>query len=113
MEENEALESNNNLKCNIDFNLYQKLTYLGIIPQEERSYNVGSSNYSKHVIQPWSIWLDYPELTSFDHDIVKRVLRTKQGESRVQDYDKIIHICKERIRQLNYENRNNKSNIVD
>lgn len=82
--------------------LYNKLKYLGIIPDDTRSYNVGESNYSKHIIQPWSIWLDYPELTSFDHDIVKRVLRTKTGENRETDYLKIIHICKERIRQLDY-----------
>ena len=82
--------------------LYNKLKYLGIIPDDTRSYNVGESNYSKHIIQPWSIWLDYPELTSFDHDIIKRVLRTKTGESRDIDYNKIIHICKERIRQLSY-----------
>ena len=82
--------------------LYNKLKYLGIIPDDTRSYNIGESNYSEHVIQPWSIWLDYPELTSFDHDIIKRVLRTKAGESRDIDYNKIIHICKERIRQLSY-----------
>ena len=80
--------------------LYDKLKYLGIITNDIRSYNVGNSNYSDHVIQPWSIWLDYPELTSFDHDIIKRVLRNKIGENRETDYLKIIHICKERIRQL-------------
>ena len=93
------------------------LTYLGILedPNNEyylenpRYYNVGSSNYSAHIIQPWSIWLDYPELTSWDHDILKRILRTKktpgmtESESRIEDYRKIIHICKERIRQLSYE----------
>lgn len=81
--------------------LYDKLKYLGIIPNDTRSYNVGESNYSKHIIQPWSIWLDYPELTSFDHDIIKRVLRIKTGENRETDYLKIIHICRERLRQLN------------
>ena len=80
--------------------LYDQLKYLGIISNDIRSYNVGESNYSKHVIQPSSIWLDYPELTSFDHDIIKRVLRTKTGENRETDYLKIIHICRERIRQL-------------
>lgn len=82
--------------------LYNKLKYLGIVTSDVRSYNVGSSNYSDHIIQPWSIWLDYPELTSFDHDIIKRVLRTKAGESRDIDYRKIIHICEERLRQLSY-----------
>lgn len=84
--------------------LYDKLKYLGIIPDNTRSYNVGESNYSKHIIQPWSIWLDYSELTSFDHDIIKRVLRTKEGEDRYMEYLKIIHICKERLRQLGYNN---------
>ena len=95
----------------IDWNLYQKLKKLGIIPTEERSFNIGKSDYSRHIIQPWSIWIDY-DLNAFDADIVKRVLRTKEGESRAQDYEKIIHICEERIRQLN-EDRNTKSNILD
>ena len=57
----------------------------------------------QHVIQPWSIWIDW-NLNPWDADIVKRVLRTKQGESRLLDYEKIIHICEERIRQINCEN---------
>lgn len=90
-------------KVQIDWNLYQKLKYLGIIPSEERTYNIGNSDYYKHIIQPWSIWLDW-ELNPWDADIVKRVLRTKQGDSRITDYEKIIHICKERVRQLKNEN---------
>lgn len=109
-------ELKTNPKVQIDWDLYQKLRRLGIIITEEddiRKYNIGNSNYSKHLIQPWSIWLDYPELTSWDHDIIKRILRTKKGESRSLDYEKIIHICEERIRQLKYENSDNKSNIVE
>ena len=87
--------------------LYNKLSYLGIInPEDEvdiRSFNIGKSDYSTHLIQPWTIWLSYPNLTSWDHDIIKRVLRTKEGESRKMDYEKIIHDCNERIRQLKYE----------
>lgn len=79
--------------------LYDRLDELGIIPNEVRSGNVGKSDYSKHIIQPWAIWQDY-NLNPWDADIVKRVLRTKEGDSRVMDYQKIIHICKERIRQL-------------
>lgn len=67
-----------------------------------RDYNVGKSDYSKHKIQPWDIWLEYG-LNPWDADIVKRVLRTKEGEDRKLDYEKIIHICKERIRQLEAE----------
>lgn len=95
----------------ISKDLFNTLCYLGIIPDETgvRQYNVGESNYSKSLIQPWTIWLAYPELTSWDHDIIKRVLRIKneptitENKSRIKDYQKIIHICKERIRQLNYE----------
>lgn len=92
-------------KCPLDFYtkipsvLYNKLNKLGLINSTVRSYNIGSSDYSKHIIQPWSIWLDY-SLDGFDADIIKRVLRTKEGESRITDYEKIIHICQEKIRQL-------------
>lgn len=64
-----------------------------------RSYNVGASDYAKHKIQPWDIWLEY-NLNPWDADIIKRVLREKEGEDRGMDYLKIIHICKERIRQI-------------
>ena len=64
-----------------------------------REKNAGASNYAKHLIQPWSIWIDYKP-NPFDADIIKRVLRTKKGEPRKLDYEKIIHVCQERIRQL-------------
>lgn len=67
-----------------------------------RDYNVGKSDYSKHKIQPWDVWLEYG-LNPWDADIVKRVLRTKEGEDRKLDYEKIIHVCEERIRQLETE----------
>mgnify|MGYP001579275925 FL=1 len=62
-----------------------------------RDYNIGHSDYSKRRIQPWDIWLEY-QLNPWDADIIKRVLRDK-GE-RCLDYEKIKHICDERIRQL-------------
>lgn len=70
-----------------------------------RDYNIGNSNYSHHLIQPWSIWQDY-DLNPWDADIIKRVLRTKhegnlnEQQTRKLDYEKIIHICQERLRQL-------------
>ena len=67
-----------------------------------RSYNVGKSNYSNFKIQPWDIWKEYG-LNPWDADIVKRVLRTKEGEDRRDDYLKIIHICQEMIRQIDEE----------
>lgn len=83
----------------INDELYERLNYLGIIPNDIRNNNVGSSNYSQHVIQPWSIWIDW-ELNPWDADIIKRVLRTKDNTPRREDYEKIIHICKERLRQI-------------
>lgn len=73
--------------------------------EDVRSYNVGNSDYSKHGIQPWDIWIEY-KLNPFDADIVKRVLRKKNEggmsyvEARIMDYKKIIHVANERIRQL-------------
>lgn len=67
-----------------------------------QSYNVGKSDYAKHKIQPWNIWEEY-NLNPWDADIIKRVLRTKEGEARTLDYEKIIHICKYRIAQLSKE----------
>lgn len=70
-----------------------------------RDMNVGKSDYSKHKTQPWDIWMEY-HLNPWDADIIKRVLRTKKEanltpqESRRLDYQKIIHVCLERIRQI-------------
>lgn len=69
-----------------------------------QSYNVGKSDYAKHSIQPWDIWKEY-NLDPWDADIVKRVLRTKEGEDRKLDYEKIIHICKYRISELSKETK--------
>lgn len=98
--------------------LYAKLEYLGIIQNDVRSHNVGKSNYSKKNIQPWTVWLDYEELTPWDYDIIKRVLRIKEeegmsaNEARKMDYEKIIHICNERIRQIDVVERY-KSEVID
>ena len=91
----------------IDKTLYEKLDNLGLIPNSVRSYNVGESDYSKHLIQPWSVWQEY-NLNPWDADIVKRVLRTKQTDPRRLDYEKIIQICQERIRQLKKGSQNEK-----
>ena len=77
-----------------------------------RDYNVGKSDYAKHKIQPWDIILEY-RLNYWDGDIIKRVLRTKEGESRRLDYEKIIHICKERIRQIDAEDITDVDEDVD
>ena len=81
------------------------LLSLGILKTTDgscQSYHIGKSDYSRHIIQPWNIWLEYG-LNPWDADIVKRVLRTKEGEDRKLDYEKIIHVCQERIRQLEAE----------
>ena len=70
--------------------------------EKVRDYNIGDSDYSKRKIQPWDIWLEY-NLNPWDADIIKRVLRNKKSDSRRLDYEKIIHIAKERIRQIDKE----------
>lgn len=83
----------------------EHLLNLGILKTTEescQSYHIGKSDYSRHVIQPWNIWKEY-NLNPWDADIVKRVLRTKEGEERTLDYEKIIHICKYRIAELSKE----------
>ena len=107
--ESEVLNSSNPTpKVQIDWELYKRLRKLGILVREDddtRDYNVGLSDYSKHLIQPWAIWLEY-DLNAWDADIVKRVIKNKKGESRELDYNKIIHDCKERLRQLKEEHEN-------
>lgn len=91
--------------ASIPLELYNNFNRLGLIPNDVREANVGKSNYAEHTIQPWSIWIDY-DLNPWDADIVKRTLRTKEEsgmtkiEARIMDYNKIKHICDERIRQL-------------
>lgn len=87
----------------IDDRLYDRLSRVGLIPNNVRDHNIGASDYSRHLIQPWSIWLDHA-LNPFDADIIKRVLREKTGEDRRTEYEKIIHICQERIRQIDAVN---------
>lgn len=79
---------------------------------ETRDYNIGKSDYAQHKIQPWDIWKEY-NLNPWDADIVKRVLRTKEGEERSLDYQKIIHICRERIRQLAEETTAKKEPVLE
>lgn len=93
------------MKIDISAEVYYKLIYLGLIPTKNspRNHHVGKSNYSQKTIQPWSIWLDYPELSSFDCDIIKRILRTKIEEDPTERYEKVIHICEECLRQIKVE----------
>ena len=70
-----------------------------------RSYNIGASNYSQnHKYQPWDFWILF-RLNPWDADLTKRILRIKKSDGRLLDYQKCVHICKERIRQFqNNEN---------
>lgn len=89
----------------------KRLIELGVLKTDThscRDNHVGKSNYSHKIIQPWTLWMEY-KLNAWDADIVKRVLRTKAEtgmspeEARKMDYEKIIHDCQERIRQLDIE----------
>lgn len=90
--------------------IYDKLCELGMLDDSgTRSFNVGASDYADHFIQPWSCWIDW-KLNPWDADIVKRIARKKIGEDEMERYQKIIHICEERIRQLNYDLSKTKKN---
>ncbi len=102
MDENQNLDNNRTLGHSIDEATFKQLERLGMLPNDVRSHNVGRSDYSKRFIQPWAIWMDW-NLNPWDADIIKRIARTKEGEPRKMDYEKIIHICQERIRQLDAE----------
>ena len=75
--------------------------------KDTRNYNIGNSNYSSMPkgYQPWDLWKIF-HMNPFDADILKRLLRTKAesgmtvAESRKLDYQKIIHVCQERINQI-------------
>jgi hypothetical protein len=83
--------------------LYRSLERLGIVGAERvRSRNVGASDYAQKIIQPWAICLD-SNLDPWDADIIKRVLRKKAGEPRRLTYEKIQHICDEKLRQIKLE----------
>ena len=76
-----------------------------LLTDSVRNHNVGKSDYAKHKIQPWDVWIEF-QLNPFDADLVKRTLRTKaeggmtKSEARKLDYEKIIHISSERVRQI-------------
>lgn len=114
MEESVKYAQCTNPSRSIPEKLYNRLNELGLIPNDVRANNIGKSDYSKHTIQPWSIWIDY-ELNPWDADIVKRILRTKEEpgmsaiEARIMDYDKIEHICRERKRQLRASKENSET----
>ena len=75
--------------------------------EEIRNHHVGNSNYSQMPkgYQPWDLWKIF-HMSPWDADILKRLLRTKvepgmtPQESRKLDYQKIIHVCQERINQI-------------
>lgn len=64
-----------------------------------RRYNIGASDYAQHIIQPWDLWIIF-NFNPFEGDIAKRTLRIKSTDSRVMDYQKMKHISKECIRQI-------------
>ena len=65
-----------------------------------RSYNVGTSDYATHRYQVWDIWRDF-QLNPWEADIIKRLLRKKDGEEN--DIEKIKHILNEMIDTNQYE----------
>ena len=69
------------------------MTLEEIYTADVKSFNVGTSDYSTHNIQPWDIWEEY-NLDPWRADIIKRILRKKDGDDTITDLAKIIHICR-------------------
>lgn len=70
----------------------------GTFDRAVRDYNVGSSNYAEMEIQPWDVMESMGILKPYlIGDIIKRVMRLKDGEDKKLDYEKIIHICEKLI----------------
>jgi len=80
-------------KIRVKASVINDLVNVGLINSPHNSYHEGASNYSRKVIQPWHIWQDYPELNIWECDMIKRILRTKEGADPIEEYKKIIHMC--------------------
>ena len=78
--------------------LFDKLDKVGLIPNGTNTHNIGKSDYAKHMIQPWNVFASHPELNYWECDIIKRIMRSKDGE-RLLDLNKCVHIIDELIRQ--------------
>ena len=58
--------------------------------KDVRSYNVGGSDYSKHKYQVWDIVKMYG-LNFWEGNMLKYLLRKKEGNDRLMDLRKIEH----------------------
>ena len=77
--------------------------------EAERDYeaskrNVGNSDYSKRILQPWDI-IDAYQLNFYEGNILKYLLRSK--DDRVEDLEKLIHYAEKEI-----ENERNRTDTT-
>lgn len=81
----------------IEFDMSHTEPYMKIVKSLKlgvNDYHVGSSNYSDMDISPWDVMQSMGILESYlKGDIIKRVMRTKDGEDKTLDWNKIKHIC--------------------
>lgn len=87
----------------IDDAVFNRLLLIGIIDSTgniptNRQFNIGESDYSKSLIQPWSYIQDH-DMDYLHGDIIKRITRNKPGTEK-EDLFKIKHICDEIIRRI-------------
>lgn len=107
LQESEGLCKAEQSVIDIPYTLFKRLVKFGIIDTTGvRSHNEGESNYAEHLQTAWSIACEYPHLTFWDIDIIKRILREKDTDPREMEYRKIIHDAQERLRQLELEKNN-------
>lgn len=87
----------------ISDDVFNQLLLIGVIDStgnipENRQINIGTSDYSDFLIQPWSYIQDH-NMDYLHGDIVKRITRNKPGTEK-EDLLKIKHICDEIIRRI-------------
>lgn len=87
---------------------YQNKQEEDVLHDDIHSFNIGSSDYSKHKTQPWDLWEEY-NMNPWEADIQKRLLRRKVEpgmdpiDSRILDIQKIIHVSRKYIEVLQKE----------
>jgi len=96
------IDSNTDKFILVQKEFYDRLNKIGLIPNTVNQHNVGASNYAEHLIQPWHIFNAHPHLNYQECDLIKRLLRSKPGERKL-DLEKCQHILAELIRQEDFK----------
>ena len=67
-------------------------------PASVQRYQVGGDHYLRHAIQPWDI-IDCYRLDFYEGNVLKYLLRRKDGGNRLEDLQKAQHYLARCIEQ--------------